>query len=327
VKILIAVYSDVPFWNLPASHVERLGRAFPGVEFVHAPDAVAAVRLIPGAEGAYAYQIRPEMLAAAPGLRWVHSPAAGVGHMLFREMVAGPVAITNSRGIHADAIAEHVLGVTIALFRKLHVAIRRQQARQWAHDEINGDPAVRTLRGSTMGLIGLGAIGSAVARLASGAGMRVLAIRKHPDKPAPQGVDARLAPGGLPGLLAASDVVVLAAPLTGETRGLIGARELALMKPEAVLVNVGRGRLVKEDELVEALGAGTIRGAALDVFEHEPLDPASPLWGMEHVLVTPHTSGVRPDYFEAATAIFAENLRRFLRGDPLINLVDKEAGY
>jgi phosphoglycerate dehydrogenase-like enzyme len=327
VRILVAIYSDVEAWNIPAAQVERLRSEFPDVEFVHAPDEAAALRLIPGSEAAYASQVRPAMLAAAPGLRWIHSPAAGVGSMLFPEMIASPVVVTNSRGLHADAIAEHVLGVTIVLFRKLHVALRRQQERRWAQDEIGADPPLRTLRGSTMGLVGLGTIGSAVARLAAGAGMRVLGLRRRPDRPLPAGVATLLPPGGLHSLLVASDVVVLAAPLTRETRGLIGAPELARMKRHAVLVNIARGKLVRQAELVEALRAGTIGGAALDVFEHEPLEAESPLWGFEQVIVTPHTSGERPDYFAAATAIFIENLRRFLRRAPLLNVVDKRAGY
>ena len=157
--------------------------------------------------------------------------------------------------------------------------------------------------------------------------MRVSAVRRHADRPRPPFVDDVTGPGELGTLLARADIVVLAAPLTGETRGLIGRPELRLMKRSAILVNVARGKLVSEQDLADELAAGSIAGAALDVFEREPLDPASPLWGLPNVLITPHTSGFREDYWPAVVDLFMENLRRFESGRRLMNVVDKDAGY
>jgi phosphoglycerate dehydrogenase-like enzyme len=268
------------------------------------------------------------MLASATRLRWIQSPAVGVGSMLFPEMVASPIVVTTARGIRARAIAEHVLGVTVALARQLHVAVRRQAAHEWAQDELEGRTAsVRTLHGRRMGIVGLGSIGLEVARLAAAFGLRVSAIRRRADLPLPGGVDDVLPPERLGGLLGKSDVVVLSAPLTGSTRRLIGRREIEQMRPGALLVNVGRGKLVDDDALVDALRTGRLGGAALDVFTREPLDPSSPYWDLPNVIVTPHTSGAMEDYWTPLVALFSENLRRFEQNRPLLNLVDKAAGY
>ena len=326
-RILISVYSDLPTWNIPDDEVARVRREFPHHEVVHARDAAETVSLIGEAEAAFSSMIDRAALAAAPGLKWVHSPAAGVGSMLFPELVASPVVLTNSRGMHADAMAEHVIGVIIALLRKLPEAFAHQAARRWGHEAMSAGEPLRLVKGSTVGIIGPGAIGTAVARLASAMGATVDAIRRRPERGTPEGAHAVYAPPQLADRLPHWDVVVLTAPLTPETRGMIGAAQLALMKPGALLVNVGRGKLVKEADLIAALRAGRIRAAALDVVEHEPLDPASPLWDLPNVLITPHVSGLRDDYWPRATDLFIENLRRYEAGEPLRNVVDKNSGY
>jgi phosphoglycerate dehydrogenase-like enzyme len=325
-RVIVAIYSAVDVWTIPDAHVERLRGASPGVTIVYARDDRELERAIGEADVAFTSVFGERLLALAPRLRWIHSPAAGVGNMLHAGMRRSRIVITNSRGIHAQPIAEHVIGVTLALARQLHVAIRRQREGVWAQHEIASRPIVG-LRGARMGLVGLGAIGSAIARLAAAMGMEVAAVRRNPDRPVPQGVARVLGPAQLPELVAEADVVVLAAPLTGETRGLVGAAELDRMKRSAILVNVGRGRLVDEQALARALAQGTIAGAALDVFTREPLDPASPFWTLENVIVTPHTSGLREDYWEAVVDLFVANLGRFTRGEPLLNIVDKQAGY
>jgi phosphoglycerate dehydrogenase-like enzyme len=178
-----------------------------------------------------------------------------------------------------------------------------------------------------MVIVGLGAVGGAVARAAAALGVRVSGVRRNPAAGRPEGVSAVTGPDRLPALLPTADAVVLAAPLTASTRSLIGAPELALMKPGAILVNVARGKLVDERALDDALARGALGGAALDVFEREPLDPASPLWDRPNVILTPHTSGFRQDYWEAVADLFIENARRLESGQPLLNLVDKRAGY
>jgi phosphoglycerate dehydrogenase-like enzyme len=327
VTILVLIHSPFRMWAIPADHVARLGRDFPAHRFEHALDDDEGLRRIGEAEVAFSSQIRPEHLRAASKLRWVHSPAAGVGSMLYPEMIASPVVLTNSRGLAAGTIAEHVLAVTLALFRRLPLALRRQAERTWAQDEIGTPPGNRPVAGAEVLLVGLGAIGTATARLFHALGSRVTAIRRRPDAPSVDGVVDVRGPEQLHRLLPCADVVVLAAPQTAGTRGLLGRAAIAVMKPGAVLVNVSRGGLVDETALAEALRAGHLGGAALDVFVHEPLTPDHQLWGVPNLLITPHTAGFRPDHWDAATDLFAENLRRFERGEPLLNVVDKAAGY
>jgi phosphoglycerate dehydrogenase-like enzyme len=325
--VLIAVYSDIVTWNIPDSHVERLRREFPRHEFVQARDDTETLALVRDAEVAFSSQLYADAVEAGTRLRWVHSPAAGIGSMLSAALIARPIVLTNSRGIHADAMAEHVMGVVIALFRKLPEAFAHQAAHRWGHDAMTRGAPSRLLRGSVVGVIGPGSIGSAVSKLASAAGAHVEVIRRHPEAGAPDGARAVFGPDALMERLSHWDVVVLAAPQTKETRGMIGRPQLQAMKRDAILVNVGRGKLVKEPELIEALQHRVIGGAALDVVEHEPLDPASPLWDLPNVLVTPHTSSLRADYWDLTTGLFAENLHRFDAGQPLLNVVDKHAGY
>ncbi len=324
-NILVSITSPFEMWTIPTSYVDRLRARFPSHAFIHARTDDEALTMYPEADAVFAGQISKEQLAAAPRLRWLHSPAAGVGGMLFPEMIASPVVITNSRGMSAGTIGEHVIAVTLALFRRLPHAFRSQAAGEWAQDAI-GAEGNRLIAGARVLVIGLGAIGGAVAHRMTLLGAHVTGLRRRA-----VGLthgEWTVAPSGhLHDLLPAADVVVIAAPHTRETRGLIGRRELSLMSREAILVNVSRGQLVDEPALIDVLRAGTIGGAALDVFVDEPLPPDSPFWTLRNVLITPHTSGFRPDHWDAATSLFAGNLERFDRGQPLVNVVDKLAGY
>jgi len=322
--VLVAIFSDVPAWTIPAESVQELRGRFPGLTFLHAGDEDAMARLIGTAEVAFTSRLSPRTFAAARALRWAHSPAAGVGGMLFPAMTASPVLLTNSRGMSAAAVAEHALMLMLASARRLPEAILAQAGRRWICNDLAGLP---TLRGQTVAIVGLGAIGRELARITAGLGMTVIGTRRETGEPLPDGVSEAFGPNDLRHVLPRADFVVLAAPLTAETRGLIGAAELRLMKPTARLVNVGRGRLVDESALIGALERREIAGAALDVVEREPLDPASPLWSLPNVIVTPHVGGFRADYWEAAVGLFAENLDRYLGGEPLANIVDKVAGY
>lgn len=324
--ILVAIHSPFGLWNIPGEHVSRLRREFPAHTFLHAVDDAQALALVPEADVAFSSQIGRAHLLAARRLKWIHSPAAGVGGMLFREMLESDVLLTNSRGMSADTMAEHVLAVTLALFRNLPLAVVRQVEHVWAQDEIS-ERRNRTLQDSHVVLVGLGAIGSAVAWRMTALGARVTGVRRRADAPPVEGVSRVLGPDGLSAALAEADVVVVAAPHTRATRGMIGMREFSAMKPSAILVNVSRGRLVDEMALTSALEGGRLGGAALDVFEREPLPLDSPLWTMPNVLITPHTSGFRSDHWDAAVALFMKNLRRFESGTPLLNVVDKHAGY
>lgn len=324
--ILVLIHSIFEMWTVPDAAVEWLRGEFPSHRFLHARDDDDGLRLIGDAEIAFSSQVNPDQLAAAPRLRWIHSPAAGIAGMLYPEMLARDVVLTNSRGLSADIIAEHVIAVTLALFRRLPLAFERQAARIWAQEEV-GSAGNRAVAGAHVLIVGLGAIGAATARRMAALDAQVTAIRRRADAPRPPGVSAVRAPEELLHALSAADVVVIAAPQTTRTRGLIGRRELSAMKPDAVLVNVSRGGLLDEAALVEALRAGRLGGAALDVFRNEPLTPDSPMWDVPNLLITPHTAGYRRNHWDAVVALFADNLRRFERGEPLLNVVDKQAGY
>ncbi len=326
--VLEWVRSREPIWNLPRAHVDALAARFPEVRFVAPADRAEAVRALADAEVVLGWAARREDFAAAKKLRWVHVTAAGVGPQLFPEFVASDVVLTNARGLHAVSMAEHTLGVILMFGRKLHLARDAQREARWTQvEQFTEAPPFDMLPGRTLGLVGLGAIGSAIAERARAFGMSVIAVRRRPGVTATAGVDAAWGRERLGELLERSDYLVLAAPETGETRGMIGPAELARMKRSAVLVNIGRGALVDEPALIEALRAGAIAGAALDVMAEEPLPAASPLWAMPNVIVTSHVSGMGPRYWERAMEQFAANLERWLKGEPLQNVVDKRAGY
>jgi phosphoglycerate dehydrogenase-like enzyme len=327
-NILVGVISPSPAWVMPQHFVDELRREFPQHTFAEAWDREAIRRLLPDADAAFTPFVDRDVFPSASRLRWVQSPAVGVGSLMFPELLSSPVVITSARGIRARAIAEHVLGVTIALARKLPVAIRAQVAHRWAQDELEGAAVdVRTLLGRRMGIVGLGAIGLELAKIAAPFGFRISAIRRRADQPKPEGVEEVWPPDRLLDLLAASDVVVLAVPHTPETKRLIGRAELDRIKRGALLVNIARGKLVDDEALTAALREGRVGGAALDVFGTEPLPPDSPYWDLPNVIVTPHTAGAMQDFWTQLVALFSDNLRRFERGESLRNVVDKVAGY
>jgi phosphoglycerate dehydrogenase-like enzyme len=314
-------------WNLPAEMLASLGREFPRVEFLSPASKAEADEWLPKADVVMGWAVRRDNLARAERLRWIHVTAAGVHGALFPELVASPITLTNGRGIHAVSMAEHTLGVLLAFARKLHLARDAQRERKWIQERMWVEPPpFGEVSGSTLGLVGLGAIGSAIASRARALGMRVVAVRRHPAAN-PEPADTQWGAERLDEMLALADWVVLATPLTPETRGLIDARRLALMKRSAVLVNIGRGALVDEAALIAALERGGIAGAALDVAEKEPLPASSALWVLPQVILTPHVSGVGPRYWERSMELFARNLRAYLDGRPLENVVDKRAGY
>lgn len=312
-------------WNLPRELAAGLAAAVPGVQ-VHCPETRAeAEALLPEADIVLGFLVRPENLAAARKLRWIHSTAASATHVLFPALVESDVVVTNARGLHADAMAEHALGMMLAFVRQLHHARDAQRARAWAQEDMSAR-GFGTLGGATLGLVGLGAIGGALATRARALGMRVLAVRQHPAaEPAP--AHAQWPVSRLHDMLEQSDFVVVVAPHTSATERMFGAAEFARMKPGARFVNLGRGALADEAALVDALRSGRLAGAALDVFQEEPLPKTSPLWDLPEVILTPHISGLGPRYWERAMLQFIENLRRYVAGEPLHNVVDKRAGY
>ena len=314
-------------WNLPPQLLADLRAGFPEATFHSPRDRSEVERVLPETDVVFGWAVRASNFALGARLKWIHVSAAGVAALLFPELIESEVMVTNGRGTHALAMAEHTLGVMLAFTRRLHLARDAQAAREGVQNRLWTEaPSFGQLSGTTLGLVGLGSVGTAIAVRARALGVRVLAVRKHPALD-PEPADAQWGIGQLDALVAASDWLVLAAPLTPETRGFMDAERLARMKPGAVLINLGRGSLVDEPALIEALREGRIAGAALDVFETEPLPHSSPLWSMPNVIATPHISGLGPRYWERSADLFARNLQAFRVGRPLENVVDKRAGY
>jgi D-2-hydroxyacid dehydrogenase (NADP+) len=229
--------------------------------------------------------------------------------------------------VQAVPIAEHVMACLLALARRLPQTLRDQQERTWRPNALIGEASPWLIAGRTIGIIGVGTLGEAIAVRAKAFGMRVLGMRRHPGRAVPAGFDDVVGPDDRGRMLAEADVVVIAAPLTPETDRLLDAAAIAAMKPGAIVINVARGQLIDESALAGALESGRLGGAALDVFATEPLPPTSPFWTMPNVIVTPHNSGFRSGHFDAVIDLFAENLKRFERGVELLNRVDLEIGY
>lgn len=315
------------FPDFPPAMAQQLQAEFPQTRVVLVQHAEQRRAELADADVLFAVRFSPEDFRVARQLKWLHLASAGATHVLFPEMIASDIIVTNSRGLYGIPIAEHVLGMMIILARKLHEAYRFQLEDKWARREMFARyPTFSELYGQTAGIIGLGDIGFAVAERVKALGMRVIASKRRVGA-SPACVDELLGPEGLPRLLRESDFVIIAAPLTPETQGLIGERELRMMKPSAYIINVGRGAIIQEAVLIRALKEGWIAGAGLDVTEVEPLPAESELFRLPNVFLTPHYSGLRPHYWEHAMGIFTPNLGRFLRGEPLLNVVDKRSGY
>jgi phosphoglycerate dehydrogenase-like enzyme len=259
---------------------------------------------------------------AARRARWIHSLWTGVDGVLIPEVLASPLPLTNGRGVFRRPLAEWTIGAILHFAYCMRRMIRQQQAGVWQSFDIE------EIQGRTLGIVGFGGIGSMTAELARALGMRIHALRRRPELFEDNAlVDRSFAPAKLNELMASSDYVLLSAPLTPETRGMIGAAQIGSMKPTSVLINVGRGAVVDEPALVSALQAGKIRGAALDVFAVEPLPSGHPFYALENVLLSPHTADHVPEFANLAVVAFLENLRRFQTNQPLLNVVDKHAGY
>lgn len=281
----------------------------------------------------------PRDLSVAPRLKWVQLHSAGINHLTNHPILQNDIKITTSSGIHAVPIGEFAIALMLALARRVPRLVRMQDSGEWPQHRWRLFLGTE-LRGKTLGVVGYGSIGREVARIARhGFAMRVFALTRSGEKrdrgyvePGvgdPEGAlpDAWFRRDQLLDLLAQSDFVLIATPLTEETRHLIGERELRAMKPTAFIVNIARGGILDEVALVRALKENGIAGAGLDVFEEEPLPADSELWKLENVLLAPHVSAATPHYDDRAVQLFCENLRRYLRGEELLNLVDKEKGY
>lgn len=264
-----------------------------------------------------------ELFPKCPHVRWVHSRSAGLDSVLFPELVASPVPLTNGSGVFSEPLGEFAVAAMLYFAKDLRRMLRNQQAGVWEEFDIV------EVSGQTVGIVGYGDIGRAVAQRARPLGMRVLGLKRS--GPPLYHVDPLVSriygPGELMEFLPLCDYVVVAAPLTPETRSMIGASAFAAMKREAVIINLGRGPVIDEAAMVEALSAGRIKGAALDVFDQEPLPAGHPLWGLDNVLLSPHCADHTPDWLERAMEFFLAEFSRFSKGEPLLNVVDKTLGY
>ncbi|GAB3689612.1 D-2-hydroxyacid dehydrogenase [Saccharopolyspora tripterygii] len=279
---------------------------------------------LPGADAMFVWAFRSQAIADAwthaDRLRWIHSASAGVDRLLFPELRDSPVELTNSRGVFDQPIAEYVLGTVLTFAKDMHTTLRLQDAKQWKHR------VTERIEGKTALVIGTGPIGRAIARQLTAAGLRVTGAGRTARTDDPDFGDVHPS-DDLPAIAGDYDHLVLAAPLTPQTHGLINADVLAAMRPTARFINVGRGELVDEPALIKALQQQQLAGAALDVFDTEPLPQESPLWDMPNVLISPHMSGDTVGWTDELVDLFLTNLRAFTDDTDLRNVVDKQRGY
>ena len=291
-----------------------------GLVHADAEGALASAEVL--LRGGVPASVLDHLLSRTPNLRWIHSASAGVDRVATSSVRAREITVTNARGVFSRPIAEYVVMMMLAIARRLPQLIELQRERTW-------QPLLGIELGSlTVGIVGYGSIGAELAKLLEPFGTTVLATRRRVERGTDEAPNVRLFPfDELERVLAESDVVVLAAPLTEQTAGLIGAPQLQAMRESGWLINIARGRLIDEGALRRALESGWIAGAVLDVFNDEPLQPDSPLYTTPNLIVTPHTSWSSDRVVERGLAVFIENLRHYLAGEPLENVVDLEAGY
>lgn len=296
------------------------------VELIPSHDKSDLKKLIPDAEILVCFSLEKEVLLAARNLKWIHCGSAGVDQVLFPEFTKSKVILTTSRGMHGEAISDHIMAMVLAFSKGLIQSWSCKQRRAWC--PVNVMKQRFEIQGKVMGIVGLGTIGKELARKAKAFGMKVVATKNRIVKGEKhKHIDILLPKSKLDKILPVADVLVVSVPYTRETHHLIGKRELSCMKKEAILINVARGGVVDEKALIDALSKKKIAGAGLDVFETEPLSPKSKLWDLENVIITPHISGSRCDYFKKVGEIFRINLNRYLNHKPLLNLFDKKLGY
>jgi len=264
-----------------------------------------------------------EVFPMAPKVRWVHSRSAGLDNLLFPELVESPVPLTNGTGVFSPSLGEFALAAILYFAKDFRRMIRNQMAGRWEQFDI------AEISGQIVGIVGYGDIGRAVATRVHAMGMRVFAVKRHgpPIDNADPLADRIYSPEHRVEMISRCDYVVVAAPLTPETRGMIGEAEFAAMKPSGVIINVGRGPVIDEEAMLKALTEGRIKGAGLDVFTHEPLPPGHPFYRLENVLLSPHCADHTADWLEQAMRFFLENFERFRKGEPLLNVVNKKLGY
>jgi D-2-hydroxyacid dehydrogenase (NADP+) len=326
-KLVICVWHPFTEWRPKPMLAEAIRRQWPEMRVVHLPDYDGLPKELPDTDIFVGYSLRPQQLKDAKKLKWIHSTAAGVAQLMYPELREYGILVTNSSGIFSAPMAEHALGLILALARNLPDSVRYQDRSYWSQQELWDKPQHLTeLNGQLLLIVGMGSIGRELARRAKALEMRVWGVTRS-GKGDTSFAERIVAASQLDEVLPAADYVVIAAPETPETEHLIGARQLARMKRSARLINVARGSLLDETALVRALESGALAGAALDVTATEPLPPDSPLWKAPNLFLTPHTSAMSDRLWERETALLVELLERWFEGREMLNQVNLERGY
>jgi phosphoglycerate dehydrogenase-like enzyme len=326
-KLVICVWHPFTEWRPKPILAETLRRRWPEMRVVHLPDYERLPQELPDTDIFVGYSLRPQQLQEARKLKWIHSTAAGVAQLMYPELRESGLLVTNPSGIFSVPMAEHTLGLILALARNFPDSVRYQDTCRWAQQELWDKPQHLTeLNGRLLLIVGMGSIGRELARLVRALDLRVWGVSRSGKGDAAL-AERRLPASQLHAALPEADYVVIAAPETPETKHLMGAAELARMKPTARLINVARGSLLDEAALVHALETGALAGAAIDVAAAEPLPPDSPLWRAPNLIITPHTSALSDRLWERETVLLVELLERWFDGREMTNRVDLVRGY
>jgi phosphoglycerate dehydrogenase-like enzyme len=326
-NVLIHFNWPVKFWNIPDTHVDVLRERFPQITFTHTTDENDAAAAAANADVVFAARLSAKALKRSPRLRWVQSSASSVSTLPLSDLAARGVVVTNTRTLQAGPIAEHVMGGILVLSRRFDLTLAAQRNRIWIQNEMTGRATPWCIERKNMTILGLGSIGTEVARRAHSFGMTITALRRRLSEPTPASVHRVLAADQIDEGMKGCDVLVIAAPFLPSTDRLINPGRISMLNRGALLVNVARGKIVDQSAMINALETGQLGGAVLDVFDHEPLEDSSPLWTMPNVIITPHIASLRPDHWDEVIELFSENLGRFQRGESLLNTVDPAAGY
>ena len=327
VNLLLHFISPHRVWTLDEKYPRILAEKFPSVRVSVAKDREDLLRLLAETEVLYAWWLPEKHFAEARRLKWIHTPFAGVDEVLHPALVQSDVRLTCSRGVASAALADHAMALVLGFSRGLNRAIRERAPGNWDRESyFTVEPIPEELDGKVLGILGYGSIGRELARRARAFGMRIHAYRRNLTREE-EGADRLFGPSDLMEFLAGADYLVVTLPLTRATEGILDEEALGRMKPGARLINIARGRLIREEALVRALESGRLSGAGLDVFSEEPLPGSSPLYRLPNVVLTPHIGGLHPHYLDRATSLFIVNLGRYLKGEPLLHEVDKRSGY
>jgi phosphoglycerate dehydrogenase-like enzyme len=325
--ILVSIQQHVKQWEIPIEGVHALRQRFPHLTFIHATTPEERAAGLAACDAAFTWILKADELAQAPKLRWLHTSAVAVETLCLPELFARGVAVTNTRGVQSVAIAEHVMAVALGLAKQIPFVLDNQRQSRWAQNEFMGPRLPWLLKGRTLGLIGVGTIGAEIARRASAFDMTVIALRRRPAYGTSGHVDRVFGQEQLGEFLSRTHVLVVAAPLTPDTLNMLGAAQFAQLPAGAIVINVGRARIVDTDALIAALRSGHLGGASLDVYPQEPLPRDHPLWTTPNVILTPHTSGFRHGHWDEVVDFYGDQIERWLRGEPLKFRVEPELGY